>query len=366
MLVKEIIAAIEEFASPLYQESYDNCGLQVGNTEDVVKGVLLSLDVTEAVVDEAMERGCNMIIAHHPLIFSGLKRISGRNYVERVVLKAIKNDISIYAAHTNVDNMYNGVNKKIADKLGLINTSILSQRTDTISKLYTYAPVEAAAKVREAMFAAGGGNIGKYTECSYNSTGKGTFKPHSNANPVIGEPGGDREIVDEVKIEMIVEKHAQTAVIRALFDAHPYEEIAYELIQLPNPNQEIGAGMVGSLPSPMPEADFLALVKDRMKAGCIKHTALAGKNIERVAICGGSGSFLLKDAIAAKADIFITSDFKYHQFFDAEGKIIIADIGHYETEQYTPEIFEAILKKKNPTFAVLLSILSTNPVKYFC
>ena len=365
MLVKDILAAIEAFAPPLYQESYDNVGIQVGNPDAEVTGVLLSLDVTEAVLDEAMQRGCSMVVCHHPVIFSGIKRLTGRNYVERIVLKAIKNDITIYAAHTNLDNMYNGVNAKIAEKLGLINTSILETKSNTLSKLYTYAPQDVADKVRDALFAAGAGQVGNYKESSFNTKGTGTFRPGADASPAIGKAGGEREWVEEVKIEVLVEKHNEAAVLKALFNNHIYEEVAYELIPLSNSNQQIGAGMLGTLPNPMEEADFLTLVKKQMRTDCIRHTALNGKKIEKVALCGGSGSFLLPQAIRAKADIFITGDYKYHQFFDAEGKIIIADIGHYESEQYTPEIFEAILTKKFPTFAVLLSNINTNPVKYF-
>lgn len=366
MLIKDIIKTIEEYAPPVYQESYDNCGLQVGNPDGEVKGILISLDVTEAILDEAMQRGCNLIVSHHPLIFSGLKRISGRNYVERVVMKAIKNDISIYAAHTNLDNVHNGVNAKICEKLGMVDTRILSPKGSTLSKLYTYAPQNVAGQVRDAMFAAGAGTVGKYKQCSFNSSGSGTFKPDADANPAIGEAGGDRETVDEVKIEVLVAKHVEQPVLKALFGSHPYEEVAYELIPLPNANQELGAGMIGRLPESMTEDAFLEVVKRKMQAGCIKHTHLTGKSVKTVAVCGGSGSFLLNDAIRAGADIFITSDFKYHQFFDAEGKIVIADIGHYESEQYTSEIFETILKKKFPNFAVLLSNISTNPVKYYC
>ena len=365
MLVKQIIQAIEAFAPPIYQESYDNCGLQVGNTEDEVTGVLITLDVTEPILEEALQRGCNMVVAHHPLIFSGLKRISGRTYVERVVQKAIKNDISIYAAHTNLDNMYQGVNAKIAEKLGLRDISILLPKTDTLSKLYTYAPGDAAEKVREALFAAGAGHISRYKECSFNTGGTGTFRAETGTNPAIGEAGGKREWVEEVKIEVVVAKHAENAVISALFANHPYEEVAYELIPLPNRNPQIGAGMIGYLEHPANEEYFMERLKEKMKTNCIRHTAWLDKPIKKVAICGGSGSFLLKDAIHAKADIFITGDFKYHQFFDAEGKIIIADIGHYESEQFTPEIFEALLKEKFPTFAILLSNLNTNPVKYY-
>jgi dinuclear metal center YbgI/SA1388 family protein len=365
MLIKDIIAAIETEAPVVYQESYDNCGLQVGNADGEVTGILISLDVTEAIVDEAMVRGCNMIVAHHPLIFSGLKSITGRNYVERVVLKAIKNDISIYAAHTNMDNMYAGVNAMIAEKLGLKDTTILQPKTDTLSKLYTYAPANVADKVRDALFAAGAGHISNYRECSFNTPGRGTFRAQPGTNPAIGEAGGEREWVDEVKIEVIVEKHAEGRVLRALFDNHIYEEVAYELMPLHNPNQRIGAGLVGNIGERMEENAFLAFLKKQMKTDCIRHTGLKGVPIKRVAVCGGSGSFLLKDAIRAKADIFITGDFKYHQFFDAGGKIVIADIGHYESEQYTVEIFKRILNEKFPTFAVLLANSNTNPVKYY-
>ncbi|OJW83459.1 MAG: Nif3-like dinuclear metal center hexameric protein [Bacteroidetes bacterium 46-16] len=366
MKVKDIIRAIEEAAPPIYQESYDNAGLQVGNPEAEVTAVLISLDVTEAIVDEAIERGCNMIVAHHPVIFFGIKRLSGRSYVERVVMKAIKNDISIYAAHTNLDNMRHGVNAKIAERLGLGDTAILAPVKDSLRKLYTYVPVDAADSVREALFAAGAGQVGLYSECSFNMEGMGSFRPSKDAAPAIGNAGGAREQVNELKIEVLLPKHLEGRVLDALVKAHPYEEVAYELVNLLNVNQDIGAGMTGNLPEPMEEADFLVLLKGQMGADCIRHTELSGKKVQKVAICGGAGSFLLRDAIAAGADFFVTGDFKYHQFFDAEGKIVIADIGHYESEQFTKEIFEAILKKKFPNFATLLSNLSTNPVKYFC
>ncbi len=365
MKIADIISAIEDFAPLQYQESYDNSGLQVGNPADEAKGVLLTLDATEAILEEAISRGCNMIVAHHPLLFSGLKRISGRTYVERIVQKAIKNDISIYAAHTNLDNVKNGVNAKIAAKLGLENTSVLSVMDGVLSKLYTYVPVAAADKVRNALFAAGAGDIGNYYECSFNTEGSGTFRPGEGTNPAIGTAAGPREIVAEVKLEVLVEKHKQGRVLKALFESHPYEEVAYELVALQNTHQGFGAGMVGNLPSPMEEKDFLSFLKTKMKTDCVRHTALRNKKVEKIAICGGSGSFLLKNAIAAGADVFVTGDFKYHQFFDAEGKIIITDIGHYESEQFTVEIFEAILKKKFPNFAVLVSNSSTNPVNYY-
>lgn len=365
MQIKDIIQAIEEFAPPMYQEGYDNSGLQIGNLNDEAKGVLISLDVTEAILDEAMQRGANMVVVHHPLLFSGLKQISGRNYIERIVQKAIKNDINIYACHTNLDNVRKGVNAKIAEKLGLVNTSILSPMGDSLLKLYTYAPRDAADKVREALFAAGAGQIGKYAECSFNTPGTGSFRPGAGTNPAIGQSGGARETVEEVKIEVLVDKARQGQVLKALFAAHPYEEVAYEMVALRNTNQDLGAGMVGELAEPMDEQDFLAHIKSNMYTEVIRHTALKGKKVSKVALCGGSGSFLLKDAIRSGADFFITGDYKYHQFFDADGHLVIADIGHYESEQFTSEIFRDIINRKFPNFATLLSSLSTNPVNYY-
>lgn len=365
MKVHDITRVLEAFAPIDYQESYDNSGMQVGDPGAEVTGCLLTLDVTSHVLDEALSRGCNLVIAHHPVIFSGLKRLTGSNYVQRIVQKAIKNDIAIYACHTNIDNMRGGVNAKIAEKLGLRETTILSLMKDSLRKLYTFAPIQHADRVREALFAAGAGDIGRYRECSFNTAGQGTFRPQADANPAIGQAGGPREMVEEVKIEVLVQRDREARVLKALFENHPYEEVAYEFIGLHNPNQEMGAGMLGTLPEPVSEMDFLAQVKDKMRAKCIKYTELKGKTIRKVAVCGGSGSFLLREAIGAGADIFITSDFKYHQFFDAEGRIVIADIGHYETEQFTPELFLDILKEKFPNFAFLLSNTSTNPVKYF-
>ena len=366
MKVKDITTLIEAFAPHAYQESYDNSGIQVGNHNDDVTGVLIALDVTEAIVEEAISRGCNMIVTHHPLIFGGIKRLTGANYVERIVKMAIKNDICIYAAHTNMDNVKNGVNAKIAEKLGLINVRILAPKENLLYKLYTYAPMADASRVREALFAAGAGHISQYSECSFNSDGVGTFRGAAGTNPTIGMAGGPREEVPETKIEVIVSIHQRQAVLQALKDNHPYEEVAYELIALTNTATDIGAGMVGELPLTMSETDALQLIKEKMQAGCVRHTSLLGNPVRKIAVCGGSGSFLLRNAISAGADMFVTADYKYHQFFDAEQKIIIADIGHYESEQYTSEIFHAILTKKYPNFAILLSNLSTNPVKYFC
>jgi len=364
MKIADIIALFEEFASTQYQESYDNCGLQVGNTNDTIQAALLSLDVTEEVLDEAIAKGCNLIIAHHPLIFSGLKNLTGRNYVQRIVQKAIKYDVNILAVHTNLDNMRKGVNERIASQLGLQKTQILAPTSGNLYKLQTFVPQEHSVALKDALFSAGAGSIGHYSECSFSSNGQGTFRGDEATKPFIGVAGGLREAVQEEKIEMIVPAHLKNRVEKALIAQHPYEEVAFDWIALSNHNKEVGAGLIGDLPEPMDEINFLKLLKSNMKAQVVRHTALLGKQVRRVALCGGSGSFLLKNAIAAQADVFVSADFKYHQFFDAENQIVIADIGHYETEQFTVEIFDALLKKKNITFAVLLSALDTNPIKY--
>jgi dinuclear metal center YbgI/SA1388 family protein len=365
MQIKDILREIELFAPLVYQEGYDNCGVQVGDVMLDAQAALLTLDVTEAVIDEAIELGCNLIIAHHPLIFSGLKKIAGRNYVERCIIKAIKNDITIYAAHTNLDNVRNGVNYKIAQKLGLQHCRTLSPVKHKLYKLYTYAPKESVEKVKDALFSAGAGHIGNYSECSFETTGLGNFKPGTDAQPTIGEAGGKREDVEEKKIEVLVPEAFIGAVIASLRQSHPYEEVAYELIKLENVHQEIGAGLVGELPVPLTPAEFLTLVKRVFRANGIRYTSTSESLISRVALCGGSGSFLLPQAIASGAEAFITADFKYHQFFDAEGKLMITDIGHYESEQYTIEIFSEIIKKKFPNFALRFSKINTNPVNYF-
>lgn len=364
MKIVDIIALFEEFAPTQYQESYDNCGLQVGNTNDTIQAALLSLDVTEEVLDEAIAKGCNLIIAHHPLIFSGLKNLTGRNYVQRIVQKAIKYDVNILAVHTNLDNMRKGVNERIASQLGLQKTQILAPTSGNLYKLQTFVPQEHSVALKDALFSAGAGSIGHYSECSFSSNGQGTFRGDEATKPFIGVAGGLREAVQEEKIEMIVPAHLKNRVEKALIAQHPYEEVAFDWIALSNQNKEVGAGLIGDLPEPMDEMDFLKLLKSNMKAQVVRHTALLGKQVRRIALCGGSGSFLLKNSIAAQADVFVSADFKYHQFFDAENQIVIADIGHYETEQFTVEIFDALLKKKNITFAVLLSALDTNPIKY--
>ncbi len=368
MTFSQIITTLEAWAPPAYQESYDNCGLQVGRPDAKITGALVALDVTESVVAEAAERGCNLIIAHHPLLFKGIKRLRATgSEIERILWQAVKADISIYAIHTNLDNMAHGVNAELAMRIGLQNLRILAPQEGTLLKLQTYVPATAAAQVREALFAAGGGAIGAYRECSFESAGSGSFRPLEGANPAIGTAGGAREIVEELKLEVLVPKHLQQAIVSALRKSHPYEEVAYELIPLANTNEHQGAGMVGELAAPLPAKEFLALLKARLGTPCIRHTALpAGKDlIRKVAICGGAGSFLLSNAVGAGADAFVTGDFKYHEFFGADGKLLIADVGHWESEQYTTDLIIAQLRQKLPNFAAHPAKSQTNPIHYY-
>jgi dinuclear metal center YbgI/SA1388 family protein len=362
--LKEIIRVFEELAPLRLQESYDNAGLIVGSADAEIDSVLVTLDVTEEVVDEAIKKKAQLIVAHHPIIFSGLKKITGKNYVERTVIKAIKNDIAIYAAHTNLDSVTSGVNSKIAEKLGLQNCKILQPLKGQLKKLVTFVPTEHADKVREAVFAAGAGSIGNYDSCGFNLEGRGSFRGNENTNPFVGEKG-NIHYETEIRFETIFPGYLQHKVISALLSAHPYEEVAYDIYPLDNSFENAGMGMIGTLAEEKTEQEFLQQLKNTFKTGIIKHTRLKGMPVKKVAVCGGAGSFLLPDAISAKADFFVSGDFKYHQFFDAENKIVIADIGHFESEQFTKDLFYELLIKNFPKFAVRLSEVDANPVFYF-
>lgn len=363
MKISEVINYLESIAPASLQESYDNSGLLTGDRNDEISGVLICLDSTEEVIEEAIKHKCNLVVAHHPIIFSGLKKITGKNYVERVIIKAIKNNISIFACHTNLDNVNNGVNAKICEKLGLINPRILLPKDNLLKKLVSFCPVKQAAEIRTALFNAGAGHIGEYDHCSFNIEGKGSFRASEEANPFVGKKGEDHE-ENEIRIEILFPAYLESRILDALFKAHPYEEVAYDIYPLNNKHQNIGSGMIAELQEPMNELDFLQDVKKKMKSETIRHSPLLGKKIKKIAVCGGSGSFLLPQAIQSSADIFITSDYKYHQFFDADKKILIADIGHYESEQFTKDLFYELITKKFNTFAVRLSEINTNPVNY--
>ncbi|MBO9594172.1 MAG: Nif3-like dinuclear metal center hexameric protein [Niabella sp.] len=363
MTIGSIIKILEHIAPPALQESYDNAGLLTGRPDWQCTGILCCLDAVETVVDEAIEKNCNLVIAHHPIVFSGLKKINGNNYVERTLIKAIKQDIAIYAIHTNLDNVLHGVNGKIAEKLGLTNLQILAPKERQLEKLYFFVPPEYAEKVRAAIFAAGGGEIGHYRECSFAATGKGTFLPGNDAQPFSGEIGVRHE-AEELKIEILYPFYLKNKILTALRENHPYEEVAYETIALNNLHQEIGSGITGEFQEALEETDFLRKLKAVFNLSVVRHTALRGRKIKKVSICGGAGSFLTKTAINSGSDAYISADIKYHEFFDADGKILLADIGHYESEQFTIELLQHVLQEKIPNFAVLKTAINTNPVHY--
>jgi dinuclear metal center YbgI/SA1388 family protein len=364
MKIATIISFLESVAHPSLQEQYDNAGLITGDAAWECTGIICSLDATEDVVKEAISKKCNLIIAHHPIIFSGLKKINGKNYVEKTVITAIKNDIAVYAIHTNLDNIIEGVSGRMAAMLGLKKSTVLYPKEGTLKKLFTFAPVDKAAQIRNAIFEAGGGHIGNYSECSFNATGTGTFKAGQGANPYVGNLG-ERHSENELKIEVIFPAFLENKIIAAMKAAHPYEEVAYDVLALSNSHQHIGSGIIGELPEAADEKAFLSHIKEIFKVPVIRHTSFLNKPIKKVAMCGGAGSFLISKALAAGADAFITADMKYHEFFDANGRLLIADIGHYESEQFTINLLQEVLEQKFPTFAVLKTAVETNPVRYF-
>ncbi|KAA3438318.1 Nif3-like dinuclear metal center hexameric protein [Rufibacter hautae] len=361
--IKEVVQVLERYAPPAYQESYDNALLQIGDPEATVTGVLVTLDCTLEVVQEAVDRGCNLIVAHHPVIFKPLKSLTGKTPVERILLKALQHQVAIFACHTNLDHVHNGVNAKLCEKLGIQNPKVLSPKTQLLTKLETYVPLEDTEKVLEALHQAGAGQIGEYTDCSFRITGTGRFTPSPQANPHIGEPCKTEETIEN-KIEVIFPTFKQNQIMRALRKAHSYEEVAHYLVTLQNENQEVGAGMVGELEEALSAEEFVRHVKEKLQISTFRHTAWPQKPIKRVAVCGGAGSFLIRQAKAASADVFLTADLKYHEFFEASSQMALVDVGHYESEVYTKELFYDILTKSFPNFAVDLSYTDTNPVRH--
>lgn len=361
--IQDVISCLEQLAPPAYQESYDNATLICGDRNAALQGILCTLDCTEDVVEEAISLGANLIVAHHPIVFKGLKSLTGRNYVERTVIKALKNDIAIYAIHTNLDHISTGVNKRICDRLGLTQTKILQPKKQILNKLVFFVPVADKDNVLDAVFAAGAGQIGEYKNCSFQVEGMGTYTPSENANPHIGQRGIP-QYEKEVRAEVILPSYLSAGIISAMKKAHPYEEVAYYLSVLENENQEVGAGMIGVLESPMDGLDFLDYLKEKMNLNTLKYTALTKNKVRKVAVCGGAGIFLLTDAKRSGADVFVTSDIKYHEFFDAEGQIILCDIGHYESEIFTKELLGEHLSQNFPNIALYLTKVVTNPTSY--
>lgn len=362
MSISDIVRAIERLVPPALQESYDNSGLLVGRPDAMVSAVLCTLDLTEAVLEEASARGCGMVVAHHPIIFKKLGRLTGSGQVERCVMRAIELGIGIYALHTNLDHLKQGVSRHMALKLGLDKGRVLRPMPGVLRQLTTFVPVEYAESVREALFDAGAGWLGNYSHASFNLRGEGTFQPEKGAGPFSGEIG-KLERVDEMRIELIYPYWIESGVLQALAKAHPYEEVAYNILKLDNKVSEYGAGWLAEWPEPMDEGQVLHQIKS-IFGGMIRHTKLLGRPVRSIAICGGSGSFLLPDAISAGADLFLTADFKYHEFFEADQRIVIADLGHYETEQFVPQLIAEILSQEFTNFAVLISETPTNPVSY--
>lgn len=360
---RHIVDFLHQTAPFDYQEAYDNSGLLVGDPDRTVTGILVALDCTEAIVDEAIALGANVIVTHHPILFKGLKRLTGSTYVERTVIKAIEHKIALIAIHTNLDNDRFGVNHVIANRLGLLNQRILAPKEAALFKLGVFVPNASADLLRKAMADAGAGQIGDYDQCSFSAEGTGRFRPNADAGPYIGQ-AGQLETVSETRIEVVVNRHALRAVEQAMKQAHPYEEVAYDVVALSNTNSHIGSGMVGELETPMATLEFLEFLKERFHCGVVRYTAPVAEMVRRIAVCGGSGGFLLQDAISSRADVFITADYKYHEFFDADQKIVIADIGHFESEQFTSEWLVALLMKKFTTFAVRLTNVNTNPINY--
>ncbi|MEH6408188.1 MAG: Nif3-like dinuclear metal center hexameric protein [Leeuwenhoekiella sp.] len=363
MTIKEVTNTIEELAPLAYAEDFDNVGLLVGDNNQEVTGILVTLDTLENTVEEAITKHCNLIVSFHPILFSGIKKLTGSTYVERVLMHAIKNNIAIYAIHTALDNIPQGVSKGMCDALNLSHRNILIPKKNIIKKLTTYVPKNEVIFVREALFAAGAGNIGNYDECSFATKGKGTYRGNEDSNPTVGEKGQLQQ-EKEVQLNVTFDSYKENEILKALFEVHSYEEVAYEVVTLDNINQNVGMGMIGNLPDAMDELVFLRMIQKTFHAQGIKHTELREKTVKKIAVLGGSGSFAIEAAIRAGADAFITADLKYHQFYQAEGKILLVDIGHYESEQFTKNILTHYLRKKISNFAVILSEEDTNPIKY--
>ncbi|MBK9390625.1 MAG: Nif3-like dinuclear metal center hexameric protein [Bacteroidetes bacterium] len=363
MKLKEITGYLDSSIPLSYQEDYDNSGLQVGDPDREVNSALIALDVTDEIIEEAVDSGCDLIISHHPLIFSGIKRLSGRNFTEKLVIKAVKGDIAVYSAHTNLDIFNGGVSRKMAEKLNLQNVKVLSPLKGKLLKLVTYIPENYLDAVRESVFEAGAGVIGNYDYCGFVTHGTGSYRGNESTNPFAGEKG-KLHFEKEIRFETILLSHLRGRVIRALLDSHPYEEVAYDIYSLENNNVDIGLGCTGELNDAAGEKEFLELVRNIFGSKGLRHSKLTGKSIKKIALCGGSGASLLREAISSGADAYITGDIKYHNYFDAESKVLLVDAGHYETEKFSSEIIYDLIIKKFPKFAVRFSKTDTNPINY--
>lgn len=370
MKIKHLGQVLDQLAPFAYQMSFDNSGLQVGHPEDPIEKILCTLDVTDAVLEEAIQQQADCIVAHHPLIFSPLKKLTGQTPTERLVIKAIRHGIGIYAVHTNLDQVSEGVNQRLAQALGLTNTQILQPSNRALKKLVTFCPSMNSEDghyypgiIRQALFEAGAGQTGGYDQASFNAKGKGTFRAPEGSSPFVGKED-QMHVQEEVRIETIFPSAIQGQVISALQSAHPYEEVAYDVYTLDNTFNDVGAGMLGKLPEAVGEMHFLRDLKANLHAQGLRHTALTGNHIERVALCGGAGRFTLSKAVKEGADALVTADFKYHDFFDVDQQLLLVDVGHYESEQFTPEILYNYIAKELPETSVTISACNTNPIYY--
>ncbi len=367
MKISEVISKLEQWAPRALQEGYDNAGLLSGDADEECRGALCCLDITQKVLEEALEQNCNLIIAHHPLVFQSIKSLAGNTLVNRLLVFAIKNNVAVYAFHTNLDNVLSGVNAAFANKMGIspIGRQILYKKSRQVAKLYTYVPKTHHLQVQKALYATGAGQIGLYENCSFSALGTGTFRPMEGSKPFIGSTDGPLETLEEIKLEVIFPVWLKENVLQALHNAHPYETVAYEIVITENTHPETGSGLIGNLEYPLEETEFLSLIKAKFHLSVIKTSPLMNKKVQKVAICGGAGSFLISHAIRQGADVFITSDLKYHDYFEADGKILLMDIGHYESEVATVELMTGYINSKFPNFAVLKTKVITNPVQYF-
>lgn len=363
MKILDVIKYLDQLIPAGYQESYDNCGLQVGDTSAEITGALISLDLTEAVVDEAVETRSNLIVTHHPFIFGGLKHIDADSPAGRIIYKLIRNGIAVYSAHTSLDKLSNGVSAQLAKRLGLCNLRILAPDSDSLKQLVVYCPKEQSQQLKDALYAAGAGNIGNYRHCSYSVNGTGTFEPLQGANPFVGTVGSETYTSEE-RIEMVYPKAFENKIVSALKANHPYETPAYSLIPLSNANPDVGLGIVGELPEDVEIETFIETVKQTVGIPVVRHSELCRKKVRTVALCGGAGAEFIGTAVAQNADIYLTSDIKYHDFQKATGHIVLADIGHYESEQFAKEFFYDKLSEKFRIFAIRIAKTETNFVGY--
>jgi len=364
MKLKDLCSFLDSGVPLSFQEGYDNSGLQVGLPEREISSALVTLDVTEEVMNEAVAGKIDVIISHHPLIFNGIMSLAGKSYTERILYEAVKNDIAVYSAHTNLDAFSNGVSRKMSEKIGLEEIRVLSPSGNKLLKLVTYIPESHIEAVRDKLFESGAGVIGNYDNCGFTISGTGSFRANEMAKPFTGEKG-KIHFEKEIRFETILFSHLKEKVIKALLNAHPYEEVAYDLYALENKNAEIGLGCVGKFHNPVSENEFLKLVCSVFNAKGIRYSKLTGKSVRKVALCGGSGASLINLAISSEADVFLTSDIKYHDFFKAENKILLVDTGHFESEKFSGEILKDLIIKKFPKFAVRFSETNTNPINYF-